>query len=62
LAPAASRAIHDAGDPPTTHRHKRLFALGLALAVAGWLAWTLLLVDADVAPVVEDTPPAAAPQ
>jgi hypothetical protein len=51
------------GDAATTRRHKRLFAIGLAVTIAAWLAWTLLLVDADVAPVVEDTPPpAAAPQ
>jgi hypothetical protein len=30
-------------------RHRWLAALGLLIAVAAWLAWTMLTVDADLA-------------
>ena len=31
-------------------RHKWLVAIGLLIAVVGWLAWTLLTAESDVAP------------
>lgn len=31
-------------------RHKWLVAIGLGIAVVGWLAWTLLSAESDLAP------------
>jgi hypothetical protein len=31
-----------------TRRHRWLALLGLVLAVAAWLAWSMLLVESDV--------------
>jgi hypothetical protein len=39
-------------------RHRTFVLLGLALTVAAWLAWSMLLVESDLPP--SEAPPAAA--
>jgi len=38
-------------------RHKWLVAIGLLIAVAGWLAWTMSSAESDLAPRGSVLPP-----